>query len=157
MTEINYLDIEDEIKTILLADITTKAIDHLVKNKTITKKLRVQVEETFNVKPDNTPWVGVFLRDYDTPEEEEKIGGASPIMTDLGIELWLYVFSFDNRNAASMRDNLRRKVMNVLKGNRSLNSKVLAVRFDGGSFDTPIEDKGFFKGVSIKLRCELRE
>lgn len=149
MAEINYFQIEEAIGDILLKDPRTKIIGN--------DKLKVEVEENFQLIPDKTPWVGIYLDDWDSPAEEEIIGGTKPIRTNLGITLWLYSYALKNRTGAQLRDRLLQKVKEVLKKNRTLNNNVLTFRFAGGDFDNASVDEGFFKGVSLKLECEVRE
>ena len=149
MSEINYFDIEKAIADILLTDSRTERIGDSV--------LKVEVEENFNLIPDKCPWVGVYLESWDSPAEEEKIGGATPFTTFLVVSLWLYEFAMENRTGSQLRDRLLQKVKEVLKDNRKLNNNVLIWRFEGGDFDNAITEDGFFKGVSTKIICEIRE
>lgn len=146
MTEINYYTIESTLKDILSADSRITALD-----------ATVTVEDSFNLISDLCPWIGIYLDSWESPADEEKIGGASPVLTYLTLELWLYDFAIENNTAAQKRDTLIQKVKEVLKENRTINSTVLITRFAGGEFDNAITTDGFFKGVSIKLECEVRE
>lgn len=149
MAEIDYTSIEQAIKDLLLADERTNVIGN--------KSLNVVIEDTFQPIADKCPWVGIYLDSWASPAEREFIGGGAPIMTALTLELWLYEFSLENITGAAKRDMLLRKIKEVLKANRRLNSAVLITRFLGGEFDNAKTKEGFLKGVSIKLECEVRE
>ena len=101
----------------------------------------------------------IYLNSWDSPAEDELIGGAKPITTFLTIELWIYDFSFENLAGATARDIMLDNVKGVLKANRTLSDKVLITRFSGGEFDNQKNNQGigFFKGVSLRLECEVRE
>lgn len=149
MSEINYLDIEDEIKAILQADESSSIINGV--------NVTFEVEENFNLIADNTPYVGIYLESWETPADEEYIGGANQHTTKIIIKIWCYEFSLEARKAAKKRDLLFQKIKEILKGDRQLNNKVQVTRFKGGEFDNAQNDEGFFKGVSINLECEVRE
>ena len=149
MSEIDYFGIEEAVADILLTDSRTRRIGDSL--------LKVEIEEPFNLIPDKCPWVGIYLDSWDSPAEEERIGGNSPFLTYLILELWLYEFAMESRTASQLRDRLLRKVKETLKDNRKLNNKVLIWRFAGGEFDSPATSEGFFRGVSLKLECEVRE
>ena len=150
MREINYFKIMETP-----ADILRNAIS--LKTDIGNNSLRVEVEDTAQLIPDKCPWIGIYLSSWETPWEEEKIGGSTPHTTYLEIELWLYEFALENRQGAILRDRLMQKVKEVLKNNRKINNTVLISRFEGGEFDNAYAETGFFKGVSIKLKCEVRE
>ena len=149
MAEITYIDIEEAIKTLLLTDDRTKSIAGI--------PLNVAIEESINQNTDACPWVGIYLDRWETPAEQELIGGNTPFRTYLTFELWLYEFALENKLAAQKRDYLLQKIKEVLKDNRKLSDTVLISRFKGGEFDNAKTKEGFFKGVTIKLECELRE
>jgi hypothetical protein len=146
MTEINYYTIESTLKDILAAD-----------SRITDLGTTVTVEDSFNLITDLCPWIGIYLDSWDSPAEEERIGGTSPILTLLTLELWLYDFAIENNTAAQNRDTLLQKVKEVLKENRTISDTVLITRFAGGEFDSAATGDGFFMGVSIKLECEVRE
>ena len=101
--------------------------------------------------------MGIYLDTWETPAEEELIGGSRPHRTFLVFEIWCYEFGLENKSTAQKRDTLLEEVKDGLKGNRNLNGKVLVTRFKGGDFDNAQKEEGFFKGVSIKLECEVKE
>ena len=145
MASIDYLAIENAIKDLLDADSDTSAYN-------------VFVEPPEAVRTDSCPLVQIYLNSWDSPSEDELIGGSKPITTFLTIELWIYDFSFENLAGATARDIMLDNVKAVLKANRTLSDKVLITRFAGG-FDNMKNDKGigFFKGVSLRIECEVRE
>ena len=149
MAEVDYTAIAEAIVNILKADDSTKTVDG--NNTTIVS------ESEFNQNADQCPWVGVFLDRWDTPPEEEFIGGSNPRTTLLTLELWLFEFALENKVCSEKRQKLLTKVKEVLKANRTLGGTVLVTRFEGGEFDNATKSGGFFKGVSIKLECEVRE
>lgn len=146
MTEINYYTIELTLKNILAAD-----------SRITDLGATVTVEDSFNLISDLCPWIGIYLDSWDSPSDEERIGGTSPVLTILTLELWLFDFAIENNVAAQKRDTLIQKVKEVLKENRTISDTVLITRFAGGEFDSAVTGDGFFKGVSIKLECEVRE
>jgi len=146
MTEINYYTIETTLKSLLEQD-----------SRLIDLGATVMVEESFNLLADLCPWVGIYLTEWESPEDEERIGGTSPVLTYLTLEIWLYECAIELKTAAKNRDTLLKKVKEVLKENRTISDTVLITRFDGGEFDSGATDDGYFKGVSIRMECEVRE
>ena len=146
MASIDYLAIENSIKTLLNAGAATSGYN-------------VFVEPPEAVRTDACPLVQIYLNSWDSPAEDEMIGGANPITTFLTIELWIYDFSMENLAGATARDIMLDNVKGILKANRTLADKVLITRFAGGEFDNMKNNKGmgFFKGVSLRLECEVRE
>lgn len=149
MSEIDYTSITQAVKDLLLADPRTAIFNG--------RPLTVALEDSFQPVGDRCPWVGIYLDSWQSPAEQEFIGGSSPVRTLLNIELWLYEFSLENATGARKRDTLLQKVKEVLKENRQLSNTVLVTRFMGGEFDNAKTKEGFLKGVSIMLECEVRE
>jgi len=152
MTEIGYFQIEEAIANLLRTDARTATIND--------KEITVVVEETFAPMA-NTPWAGVYLKSWETPAEEERIGAGTHFVTFLNIEIWLYEYSLEHREGAILRDEFLRKVKEVFKDpkNRSLDGNALMTTFAGGEFDNATDkgNKGFYKGVSMILTVEVRE
>ena len=146
MAIIDYIGIENTIKTLLDAD-------------SRTNDNTIEVEGEFMLKPDQCPYIGIFLNTHETLEDTETIGGTNPYLTGLEIELWLYTFSFENYDAATRRDTLLGNVMAVLKDNKTLSDTVLYFQFGGGTFENQKNTAGlgFFKGVSLTLECQIKE
>ena len=146
MAIIDYLSIETELKSILDSDSRTSSY-------------RVEVEPADEIRTDACPFIGIYLDSYETPVDDELIGGTKPFRTFLNLELWIYDFSLENLAGASARDIILGNVKEVLKENRTINNKVLISYFTGGDFDNQKNTTGlgFFKGVSVKLQCEVRE
>jgi len=146
MATLDYLSIENAIKTLLEADGDTSAYT-------------VEVEPSDAVRTDACPYVSIYLNSWDSPAEDEMIGGTNPITTYLIIEIWCYAFSLENLDGATLRDTMLSNVKDVLKENRTLSDNVVVTRFDGGDFENQkaTGGLGFFKGVSLKLNCEVRE
>ncbi len=151
MAEVDYTDIAEELQNILQASEYVKAASD--------SEVTIVVEDTFNMNADQTPWIGIYLDTWETPPDEERIGGANPRTTYLNIEVWMYVWHFEHILASKARDLMLRKVKEALKANRTINGKVQVTRFQGGEFEnaTKEEAEGFFKGVTLKLECEIRE
>ena len=156
MAEINYTEIAEKVKSILEADERIKNIQR-VDDTGGTDAVTVVVDEPFNNKAEATPFIGIYLDTWETPADEELIGGASPSLTRIGLELWMYEWHLENIECSKRRDNLLRRVKEALKADRTLSGTVQMTRFQGGEFDSPIKTEGFFKGVSLKLECEIRE
>lgn len=146
MSEINYFQIEEDFVTMLKSNATLMEL-----NPTI------EIEDDSNLIAEKCPYVGIFLDSWESPYLEEKIGGSTPFTTYLTFEIWLYEFAFENKQGAILRDKLLQKVKEAIKQDRKLNNSVLISRFEGGDFDNSRNSEGFFKGVSIKLRAEVRE
>lgn len=146
MAIIDYLAVENAVKDLLAADSDTSSFT-------------VLIEPDFAVRSDFCPCVLIYLDSYDSPIEDELIGGAKPMRTFLTLEIWCYDFSLDNLQGATARDVMLGKVKEVLKNSRDLNGTCLNTAFLGGNFDNQKETSGlgFLKGVSIKLQCEVRE
>lgn len=156
MSEIDYFSIEVAIRDILLADSSTAEIND--------KQLTVVIEENFNPKPDTVPWLGIYLDSWVTDPDDELIapGSGGAFRTFLMFELWLYEYALDNKDSSTKRDTFLSKVKEVLKktANRTLNNTVLITTFAGGRFEnqkTEGKRGAFYKGVSIKLKAEVRE
>ncbi|MAH50645.1 hypothetical protein CMI37_32800 [Candidatus Pacearchaeota archaeon] len=146
MATLDYLAIENAIKDLLDADGDTSAYT-------------IEVEPSEPVRTDACPYVAIWLNSWDSPADDELIGGANPIRTFLIIEIWCYAFSLENLDGATLRDTMLSNVKDVLKANRTLSDKVVVTRFDGGDFQNQKNTGGlgFFKGVSIRINCEVRE
>tara|TARA_E500000178_G_C16638055_1_gene580690 strand:+ start:136 stop:576 length:441 start_codon:yes stop_codon:yes gene_type:complete len=146
MAIIDYLGIENAVKD-------------LIENNADTSGYTVLVEPIDAVKTDACPYVAIYLDSWDSPADEELIGGTKPVRTFLTLEIWCYDFSLENLAGAEARDDMLGKVKEVLKLNRTISDTVLITRFLGGNFDNQklTDGIGFFKGVSVKLQCEVRE
>jgi hypothetical protein len=146
MAIIDYLAVETAIKT-------------LINNDSATSDFTVLIEPDNAVRTDFCPYVAIYLDSYDSPLDDELIGGSKPMRTFLTIEIWCYDFSLDNLEGATARDIMLGKVKEVLKGDRTLNGTCVNTAFLGGNFDNQkqTDGLGFFKGVSIRLQCEVRE
>ena len=152
MSELNYTEIEEALGELLKADQELQAIG--------SAGVKVEVEEEFEPYPDKCPWIGIYLDTWDSPPEEERIGGQRPVTTFIMIELKLMQFSLEHRNGSKLRDQLIQKVKEVIKKNRNINGTVKTSRFRGGEFISAIseaEEGGFYKGVNIKLEVEVDE
>ena len=156
---INYYDIEKKLGDIFKADARTAFVSFDGGSK---QETTVLVEDNASAITDLCPLIGIYLDDWDTPAEEEFIGGS--MKTYLDLELILYEFSLENKVACEKRDNFFQLVKTVIKDNRTIDGMVENVEFRGGSFENAKEqnrfgefETGFFKGVTIKLRCEIRE
>lgn len=149
---VNYTAIQDAIRNILLTNDTSRIIDG--------DALSVGIESVLNPATIMCPWAGIYLDSWDTPAEQERIGGATPFLTQVTFELWLYAFALETDVARIKRDALLSAVKDVLKltANRTLGGTVLITRFKGGSFSNAKgNQEGFYSGVSLKLECEVRE
>ena len=159
MAIINYYKIGEIIADILKTDSRTKKIGN--------DELVVEVEEPLNAIVDKTPWVGVYLSNWDSPSEDEMVsGGINSVRTFVTFEIWMIVFSFEKQQAAMQRDRLLSAVKEVLKdkNNRRLRGEVLITRFEGGEFDSFRQEKklkgvglGYFSRASIRLQVEVKE
>jgi hypothetical protein len=146
MATLDYLAIENAIKDLIEADSDTSGYN-------------VFVEPADAIRTDMCPYVAIYLDSWESPADDELIGGTNPIRTFLNIEIWCYDFSMENLAGATARDIMLANVKDVLKENRTLSDKVVVTRFEGGDFQNQKNDSGlgFFKGVSVKLNCEVRE
>lgn len=152
--EIDYYGIELAIKALIEDQVTPSDVG--------ADKLFVEVEEQFNLIADKTPYVHIRLIDYDMPEDGDdgpKIGGSTPYSTFLNFEMWCYQFGFDDRETQKLTYKLVQKIKQVLKGNITLGDNVLILVFRGGQFDSgqDQDENGFFKGISIEFKVEVRE
>ena len=146
MATIDYIGIENKIKALINADGNTSSYT-------------VEVEPSDAIRTEACPYVAIWLHSWDSPADDELIGGSNPVRTFLIIEIWCYAFSMENLDGSTLRDTMLANVKNVLKANRSLDDEVVITRFDGGEFQNQQDTNnlGFFKGVSIRLNCEVRE
>ena len=149
MAEIDYRAIIEEIKAILEVHDLTRQIGG--------NTLIVDIDEVPNENSERCPWIGLYLLDWSTPGEEELIGGATPFVTYLTVECVLMDYAIDEGTACKYRDRLISRVKEVIKGNRTLNSKVLITRFVGGVFGTISAQEGYMKSVTLRLQLEVRE
>ena len=150
MSEVDYSAVTNAIRDVLLSDDRTKVVN--------SSALTVAVEGNMNQNTANCPWVGVYLDSWDSAAVSEQIGSATPFFTLLTFELWLYEFGLEDETANKKRDNLLRKVKEVLKANRTVNGTVRILWFKGGVFDAQAaKSGGFFRGASLKIQCEIRE
>jgi hypothetical protein len=74
MAIIDYLGIEQAIKTLLNGDSRTE--DYLV-----------EIEPANEIKTDACPYVAIYLDSWDSPADDELIGGTTPLRTFLNIEI----------------------------------------------------------------------
>ena len=109
MAKLDYMAVQNKIKALLNADSRTNSYF-------------VFVEDEFMLKPDQCPYVGIFLDSYDTLEDTETIGGNRPYLTQLNVEIWMYGFSFENNDGSVIRDGILGNVKEVLKENSSSRS-----------------------------------
>tara|TARA_R100001244_G_scaffold85077_1_gene65276 strand:- start:293 stop:733 length:441 start_codon:yes stop_codon:yes gene_type:complete len=146
MAKIDYMAVQNKIKALLDADSRTSSYF-------------VFVEDEFILNPDQCPYVGIFLDSYTTLEDTETIGGNTPYLTELNIEIWMYGFSFENNNGSVIRDGILGNVKEVMKENKTLDDTILYFQFGSGTFDNQKNTSGlgFFKGVSLTLQCQIKE
>lgn len=150
MAEIGYFAIEDAIKQIFLADERTVRFGD--------EKTTVEIDVPFNLSAAKIPWIAIYLRDVESPPDTELIGGVNKIRTFITIDIWVYEYAMDHREAARRRDVAYRKVKEVLKANRNLNNKVLITRFvEPHIMTNGLTDKSSFRGALIPLQCEVLE
>ena len=146
MAIIDYIGIETKIKTLLNADSRTSGYT-------------VEIEPEDPINEARCPYVAIYLDNYETLLDTETIGGTAPYLTRLNIQIWMYQFSLENLDGATLRDDMLGKVKEVLKENKTLDDKVLYFQFGPGTFDTQKNTAGlgFFKGVSLSLQCQIKE
>jgi hypothetical protein len=146
MAIIDYLGVENAIKSLLEAD-------------SRTEDNTVEVEPEFMLIPDKCPYVAIYLDSYETLANTETIGGTKPYLTGLNIQIWCYTFSFENLDGATRRDSMLGNVKEVIKDNDTLSDTVLYWQFGTGEFDNQKNTAGlgFFKGVSLSLLCQIKE
>tara|TARA_R100000773_G_scaffold44610_1_gene46529 strand:- start:4380 stop:4820 length:441 start_codon:yes stop_codon:yes gene_type:complete len=146
MAIIDYIGIETAIKTLLNADSRTSGFT-------------VDLEPEEPINEVKCPYVAIYLDNYETLLDTETIGGNAPYLTRLNIQVWCYQFSLENLDGATLRDDMLGKVKEVFKENKTLNDTVLYFQFGPGEFDTQKNTAGlgFFKGVSLRLQCEVKE
>jgi len=151
---INYFEIEEKLAEILKKDARTSRINDI--------DTTILVEENLSQLTDSVPFIGIYLDDWETPAEVEFIGGK--MRTFLDLELVLYEFNLENPEACRRRDELLKTVKTVIKANRAMDGMVKMIWFKGGTFENAKgkgrggdSEIGFFKGVTLKLRCEIRE
>ena len=146
MAIIDYLGVQVALKTIL-------------DNDSRTEDYTIEVEPEYDLITDKMPYVAIWLDSWETPSTDEIIGGTNPFRTFLNLEVWMYDFNLENYTGAGLRDTMIGKVKEVIKENRTINDNVLVTTFRGGTFDNQKNDRGlgFFKGVSLRIQCEVRE
>ena len=151
MAIIDYLGIENAIKTILDNDSRSNAFG----GRTTT----IEVESEYILNAEKCPYIAIFLDSYTTLEDTQTIGGATPYLTSLSIQIWCYDCSLENLQGATNRDTMLGKVKEVLKDNKTLSDNVLYFKFGTGEFDNQKNTAGlgFFKGVSLTIDCEVKE
>jgi hypothetical protein len=151
MAIIDYLGIENAIKDLLDNDSRTNSFG----GKTTT----VDVEGEFMLNEVKCPYIAIFLDAYETLEDTTTIGGSTPYLTSLRIQIWCYDFSLENLSGATNRDTMLGAVKEVLKENKTLSNNVLYFKFGPGEFDNQKNTAGlgFFKGVSLTIDCEVKE
>lgn len=146
MAIIDYLGIQTALQSIFNAD-------------SRTSDYTVEVEPDYDLITDKMPYVAIYLDSWETPPTDETIGGVKPFRSFLNLEVWCYDFSMENLQGATLRDTMLGNVKEVMKENRTISDKVLITTFAGGSFDNQKNNRGigFFKGVSMRIQCEVRE
>ena len=156
---INYYAIEKKLGEIFKNDARTAFISY---DGGSEKELTVLVEDNASAITDLCPLVGIYLDDWDSPAEEEFIGGQ--MRTYLDLELIIYEMGLENDVSCERRDRLFQLVKTVINANRTIDNMVKDVQFKGGRFENAKQqnrfgdfESGFFKGATIKIRCELRE
>ena len=149
----NYIEIEDKLADILRDDARTARVNDI--------DTAIVVEEPANQLTDTTPFIGIYLDGWESPGENELIsdGSRGSLRTTIDLELVLFEFDLENRDACIKRNELLKQVKTVIRENRTIGKMVLMTWFLGGQFENAKIDgaEGFFKGVTLKLRCELRE
>lgn len=150
MTEIAYFGIEDTLKQIFLADVRTARFGD--------QDTIIEIDVPFNLNAAKMPWIGIYLSSAETPPEDILIGGVNKYRTFITVDIWVYEYALEHREAARRRDIAYRKVKEVLKENNNLNNKVLVTRFvEPHILTNALTDKASFRGALIPLQCELRE
>jgi hypothetical protein len=151
MSEINYWLIENQIGQLIKDELPAIGDNQL--------PVMVFIEEPLNLITSRGHQVYVYIDTWETPEDEERIAAGTHFRTFINFELWLYVHGLDSNIACQNRDRFLQKVKEVFKkpSNRKLSGTAQIVTFLGGEFDNQMDDGGFWKGVSLKLRIEVIE
>lgn len=149
MSEINYWLIENQIGQLIKDDLPTIGVNNL--------PVMVFVEEPLNLIASRGHQIYIYIDTWETPDEY--IAAGTHFRTYINFELWLYVFGFESAVACQNRDIFLQKVKEIFKNpsNRKLNGTAQIVTFLGGEFNNQMSEGGFWKGVSLKLRVEVRE
>ena len=139
MAIIDYLGIENAIKTILDNDSRSNAFG----GRTTT----IEVESEYILNAEKCPYIAIFLDSYTTLEDTQTIGGATPYLTSLRIQIWCYDFSLENLPGATNRDTMLGKVKEVLKDNKLYQTMFCILNLDLESLTTKkiLLDLGFSK------------
>lgn len=147
MSVIDYFNIEQELGDILREGLHVPDVG--------TTPITVEIEGMETLNTNNMPWIGIFLDS--TQPEIEMISGGTQMRTYIYIEVVIYDFALDTAEAARKRDRLFSRAKEVLKGNRTLNSKVLMIWFLGADFETTKKMSDTIVGVSMRLRLSVKE
>lgn len=149
MSEISYWLIENQIGQLIK--------DELPIIGDAQTPVMVFVEEPLNLITSRGHQVYIYIDTWETPDEY--IAAGTHFRTFINFELWLYVHGLESNIACQNRDRFLQKLKEVFKkpSNRKLNGTAQITTFLGGEFDNQMLEGGFWKGVSLKLRVEVRE
>ncbi len=144
MARVNYYDIANEIKEVLIADPTLGGV-------------QVTVED--DAPLDTGPWVSVGIINRSTPTGQPLAAGTRTRF-NIRFSLWCWQFSLESTGVASrLRDDLVGKVEIVLMKNRTLNSKVSYGWLEGGDMMSErIQNdnvSGYVAGGEVTLVVEI--
>ena len=117
MARVDYFDIANEVKEVLIADSSLQGV-------------QVTVED--DAPLDSGAWVSVVLVNRNTPSGQSLANGTRTRF-HIKFSLWCWQFSLESTGTASkLRDDLVGKVEIVLMANRTLNNKVGNSWLEGG-------------------------
>jgi hypothetical protein len=156
MTIINTYDIMTTIQDILEADVRTQSMGSGDRN-----IIKVEVETAWDNIVDYAPSVKIYADSWTSPPEQEYIGpGSNAIRTFIVLEIVCIAMDFQSSEiGASRRDDLFRRVKEVLKDNRTVSGKGLITRFISGEFHNAKKNRedGFWKIATMRFEIEVRE
>jgi hypothetical protein len=151
MSEINYWELENQIGQLIKEELPVIGDNQLPVN--------IFIEEPLNLVTSRGHQVYIYIDTWETAEDDEYIAAGTHFRTFVNFQLWLYVHGLESKIACQNRDRFLQKVKEVFKkpSNRQLSGKAQMVTFAGGDFDNQKDGGGFWKGVSVNLRIEVRE
>lgn len=144
MARVDYSAIEQQIKTILLADSTLAGVT-------------VEVERNGLESPEQCPWVGVYLERRRI--ERRPIAAGTRMDYRVAFLLWCYEYHMESiETANTARDNLIGKVEIALMKNPTLGGTVTTMMLadDAGEFETAQASPGFLSGGSIRAEAVVK-
>lgn len=143
MARVDYWGIEQEIRTVILANADVAA----------TSGIQVLVEEEISMH--RTPTVVVTLEGRSAPDDLQTLSAGQRTRLFLDVVILVHFYAMEVSEAARLRDTLIGNVEIALMNNRTLNNLVSNLWLTGGAIVTVGGQAGFNAVGEVRVTVDV--